>query len=125
MRVTFSILIFLISASAFAQFRSTNGQAFGSLIVPALVSEECTIGHTTNGFVIRSGDATNPQNSLIQGTTVCRLMGIVNPGGTLVALPGGNWRNTTDDIDPATAPCRFEGTVSATTLTPMTCGVDP
>ncbi len=122
------LLAICLSVPAFGQFRSTPSQAFGSLIAPVVDgSGRCVIGHTTNGFTIMTGDGTNPLNSTIQGLSVCKLMGVVLLEADMGSLPGGNWRNTTAgvDIDPATAPCRFEGTVSTTSLTAMTCGVDP
>ncbi len=115
-----------LSLSAHAQFRSSNGQAMGTLITPTVNGGgNCVIGHTTNGFVIQSGDGTNPLNSQAQGLAVCRLMAVIPPQPSFTALPGGNWRHSTADIDPATAPCRMEGTVSVAGLTGISCGVDP
>jgi len=123
----FTVIAFLtLSLSAEAQFRSTSGQAFGGLITPTINgSGNCVIGHTSNTFVIQTGDATNPLNSQTQGLALCRLAAVIPTPTGFTALPGGNWRNTTTDIDPAGAPCRLEGTVSTTNLIALTCGVDP
>ena len=123
----FTIIAFLgLSLSAEAQFRSSSSQAFGSLITPTINgSGNCVIGHSSNTFVIQTGDATNPLNSQAQGLALCRLAAVIPTPTSFTALPGGNWRHNTTDINPATAPCRLEGTVSTSNLIALTCGVDP
>lgn len=119
-----------LSLSAHAQFRnpSTPGQAMGPLFV-TISGGNCVVGYSSSSpapaFAIQSGDGTNPLNSQAQGLAVCRLMAVIPPQPSFTALPGGNWRHSTADIDPATAPCRMEGTVSVAGLTGISCGVDP
>lgn len=125
MKSLFLIMLTFLSLTAHAQFRSAIRQASGTLITPAIDgSGNCVIGHTTNGFTIQSGDANNPLNTQQMGLAVCRLMGTIPTPTGFTALPGGNWRHTTADVDPATT-CRFEGTPSVAGLTGISCGVDP
>jgi|GEM_PF-4315660 len=126
MKTLFILTLTFLSLSAHAQFRSANGQASGSLVAPVINgSGNCVVGHSSPGFIIMTGDATNPLNSQAMGQSVCRLMAVIPTPTGFTALPGGNWRHNTADIDPATAPCRFEGTVSVASLTGISCGVDP
>ena len=125
MKTAALIMLAFLSLTAHAQFRSAIREASGSLITPALDgSGNCMIGHTSNGFTIRSSDSTNPLNTQQMGLAVCRLVGIMPAPAGFTALPGGNWRHTATDVDPATN-CRFEGTPSVAGLTGISCGVDP
>jgi hypothetical protein len=114
-------LITLLSQSAYAQIRDANTNAQSGTISTfsyQTSNDRCRLGAGFDVFA----DGTNPNTTQI-GHSICRSVGSLGSDG-FTALPGGNWM-ATGDMDPATAPCRLEGTVTATSLIALTCGVDP
>ncbi len=114
-------LITLFSLSAYAQIRVNNSNAQSGTITTfgyQTGTDRCRLGA---GFDVYA-DGTNP-NTAQTGHSLCRAVGSVGTDGFTV-LPGGNWM-ATGDINPASAPCRLEGTVTATSLIALSCGVDP
>ena len=112
-----ALLLALLSSTLMAHaFRSAPGQQSGNFTVSLNGSRQCVV--TQNSYVI-----TTPQNSQLSGLSICRMAGLMYYESH-TALPGGTYRNTAADVDPATAPCRLEGAISGS-FTNYTCGVDP
>ena len=116
--IVFSLFT-IMSLSSYAQIRPDGSNAQSGTLTAGYqtATDKCRLGAA---FEV---DASN-SNTTSVGHTLCRQAGSVGTDNFTV-LPGGNWRMTTGDIDPAAAPCRLEGTVTTTSLIALSCGVDP
>jgi hypothetical protein len=122
MKLIILLTLATASMSASAQFRAANSNAQSGTVTATYdtATDRCVLG---GGFSVYA-DGTNP-NTAPTGYAICRLVGAAGAGTDgFTAMAGGTYRDTTNDIDPATA-CRLEGTVSVTSLTGVSCGVDP
>lgn len=108
------LFLFMLTTPALA-FKPSAGTLSGDLnSVTVNSSGNCVINDGT-AFEIRSADGSNPGNNKAMGQIVCRMAAAYQTAASGTAPVGSTvgrrWTTGgahTNDLDPATAPCRVE-----------------